>query len=197
MGAITAALCLLIGETMVRREDQAGNSGRRGRDASGEAVERKNPLAILRDVFHEPALLRLIVLIALTLGVRAVYVYLYMLMPKYWERTIGADATIGLLNAINPVGIVIGLILFIPLANKFRVVNMLVFGSIVSALALVPDGDALADLQRRHRVCPLRDGDHLHGDPHGRRGALVRPSCTSTRRRSRPRARRAPISVSR
>ena len=105
-------------------------------------------------MFREPALLRLIVLIALTLGVRAVYVYLYMLMPKYWERTIGADATIGLLNAINPVGIVIGLILFIPLANKFRVVNMLVFGSIVSALALVPDGDALADLQRRHRAWP-------------------------------------------
>ncbi len=137
MGAITAGLCLLIGETMVRREDQAETAAE-GAQRVGEAVERKNPFAILRDVIHEPALLRLIVLIALTLGVRAVYVYLYMLMPKYWERTIGADATIGLLNAINPVGIVIGLILFIPLANKFRVVNMLVFGSMVSAFALVP-----------------------------------------------------------
>ncbi len=136
MGAVTAALCLVIGETMVRREEQLRQPG--DPETSADRVEHKNPLAILRDVIREPALFRLIVLIALTLGVRAVYVYLYMLMPKYWERTIGADATIGLLNVINPVGIVIGLILFIPLANKFKVINMLVFGSIVSALSLIP-----------------------------------------------------------
>jgi len=136
MGAITAALCLVVGETMVRKEEQLGGTGESG--SAAERVERKTPWTILREVIREPALLRLIVLIALTLGVRAVYVYLYMLMPKYWERTIGTDATIGLLNAINPVGIVIGLILFIPLANKFKVINMLVFGSIVSALSLIP-----------------------------------------------------------
>ena len=39
-------------------------------------------------------------------------------MPKYWERTIGADANIGLLTAINPVGIVLGLIILIPIIGR-------------------------------------------------------------------------------
>jgi len=137
MGAALAVLCLVVGETLVRNEDQL-----RGPDEGPESAEdkpvRKKPLEILRDVVHEPALLRLIVLIALILGVRAVYVYLYMLMPKYWERTIGPDAAIGVLNMINPFGIIVGLILFIPLANKFKVFNLLVFGAMVSALSLIP-----------------------------------------------------------
>jgi MFS family permease len=137
MGAILAVLSLIVGETLVRKEEQL-----RGPDEGPESAEdkpvRKKPLEILRDVFHEPALFRLIVLIALILGVRAVYVYLYMLMPKYWERTIGPDAAIGVLNMINPFGIIAGLILFIPLANKFKVFNLLVFGAMVSALSLFP-----------------------------------------------------------
>jgi len=78
------------------------------------------------------------VLIALILGVRAVYTYLYLLMPKYWLRTIGPEAAIGTLNMINPIGIVIGLILFIPITNKFNVFNMLVYGAKVSASSLFP-----------------------------------------------------------
>jgi dipeptide/tripeptide permease len=59
-------------------------------------------------------------------------------MPKYWLRTIGPDAAIGTLNMINPIGIVIGLILFIPITNRFKVFNMLVYGAMISSLALFP-----------------------------------------------------------
>jgi MFS family permease len=59
-------------------------------------------------------------------------------MPKYWERTIGADAAIGTLSAINPIGIVIGLVLFVPLANKFNVFSMLIYGAMISAFSLFP-----------------------------------------------------------
>ena len=38
----------------------------------------------------------------------------------------------------DPIGIVAGIILFIPLANKFRVFNLLVYGAMVSAFALLP-----------------------------------------------------------
>ncbi len=137
MGVVLAALCWIVAEFMVRRDDQL-----HGTDEAPEAAQeqpvRKRPLEIAKDVIHEPAFFRLIVLIALVLGVRAVYAYLYLLMPKYWERTIGPDAAIGVLNMINPIGIVLGLILFIPLANKFRVFSMLVYGSMISALALFP-----------------------------------------------------------
>jgi MFS family permease len=89
-------------------------------------------------MIREPALWRLLVLVGLIVGVRAVYVYLYLLMPKYWLRTIGPEAAIGTLNAINPIGIVIGLILFIPFANKFGVFRMLVYGAMISSVALAP-----------------------------------------------------------
>jgi hypothetical protein len=138
MGAVTAALCLVVGEMMVRKEEQLRTDDDPAEDAAAEKPKRKNPLAILRDVFREPALARLLVLIALILGVRAVYTYLYMLMPKYWERTIGPDAAIGVLNMINPFGIIAGLILFIPLANKFKVYSLLVYGAMVSAFSLFP-----------------------------------------------------------
>ncbi len=137
MGVVLAALCWVVAELLVRREDQLHGEGELAAEAAEQPV-RKKPLAIAKDVIREPAFFRLLVLISLVLGVRAVYAYLYLLMPKYWERTIGPDAAIGVLNMINPIGIVLGLILFIPLANKFRVFSMLVYGSMISALALLP-----------------------------------------------------------
>jgi MFS family permease len=81
LGVICAALCLLCGELTIRREEQL-----RGPDEEPEAKEakqeKKPPLKILVDVVQQPAFFRLMVLIALVLGVRAVYTYMYLLMPK-------------------------------------------------------------------------------------------------------------------
>lgn len=139
MGVVTAILCYLTCLTMVRREEQLLGPDEAPAGGKHEAaVERKPPLQIIISVMSEPAFWRLLVLIALILGVRAVYAYMYLLMPKYWLRTIGPDAAIGTLNAINPIGIVIGLILFIPITNRFNIFNMLVYGAMFSALALFP-----------------------------------------------------------
>ncbi len=139
MGVITAALCLVVGATLIKREEQLVSPGE-PQDAQKEEakVQHKSPLKLLPEVIREPTLWRLLVLVALILGVRAVYAYLYLLMPKYWLRTIGPEAAIGTLNAINPIGIVIGLILFIPLANKFNVFSMLIYGAMISAFSLFP-----------------------------------------------------------
>ncbi|MEJ2514568.1 MAG: MFS transporter [Gammaproteobacteria bacterium] len=139
MGVITALLCLLVRVTLVRREDQLVSADEPAVEQEKEkAVKRLRPMQIFQEMVREPALRRLLVLIALILGVRAVYTYLYLLMPKYWLRTIGPDAAIGTLSAINPIGIVIGLVLFIPLANRFNVFKMLIYGAMVSAVALLP-----------------------------------------------------------
>jgi hypothetical protein len=123
----------------VRREDQLISPDDASESQlSEEKVERKTPLRIFKEMVREPALWKLLVLIALILGVRAVYTYLYLLMPKYWLRTIGPDAAIGTLNAINPIGIVIGLILFIPITNRFSIFKMLVYGAMISSVALFP-----------------------------------------------------------
>lgn len=139
LGVITAVLCLVAGKLLIKREEQlVSPADPPATQAEEGKVERKNPWKIWREMVREPALWRLLVLVALIVGVRAVYAYLYLLMPKYWLRTIGPDAAIGTLNAINPIGIVIGLILFIPLANKFSVFRMLVYGAMISSISLFP-----------------------------------------------------------
>jgi len=139
LGVITAILCLVIGTLMVKREEQLVSPDAEPEIHKEEVkVQSKPPLQAVREVIREPTLWRLLVLVALILGVRAVYAYLYLLMPKYWLRTIGPDAAIGTLNAINPIGIVIGLILFIPITNKFNVFKMLIYGAMISAFSLFP-----------------------------------------------------------
>ncbi len=139
MGVVTAALCLVVGTTMIRSDQQLVGPDEPPEEKDKEAkVQRKPPLQTLLAVIRERTFWRLLVLMALILGVRAVYAYLYLLMPKYWERTIGPDAAIGVLSAINPIGIVIGLILFIPITNKFNVFSMLIYGAMVSAFSLFP-----------------------------------------------------------
>jgi MFS family permease len=61
---------------------------------------------------------------------------MHLLMPKFWERVIGPDAYIGLLTSINPFLVIIGLILLIPILNKFSVYKMLTYGAIVSGFSL-------------------------------------------------------------
>jgi len=139
MGVFTAALCLVAGMLMVKREEQLVSPGAEPETTKEEVkVQKKRPWQAFREVVTEPPLWRLIVLTALILGVRAVYAYLYLLMPKYWLRTIGPEAAIGTLNTINPIGIVIGLILFIPITNRFNVFKMLIYGAMISAFSLFP-----------------------------------------------------------
>ena len=130
---------MVVGMMMIKREDQLVGPEEAPETKTDEGkVQHKRPWQAMGEVIREPTLWRLLVLVALILGVRGVYAYLYLLMPKYWLRTIGEGAAIGTLNAINPIGIVIGLILFIPIANKFNVFSMLVYGAMVSAFSLFP-----------------------------------------------------------
>ena len=139
LGVATAVLCLIVAKLMVRSEEQLVSADEpQAEQLEEKKVVRKNPLQVWRGMIKEPTLWRLLVLIGLIVGVRAVFVYLYLLMPKYWLRTIWPDAAFGTLNAINPIGIVIGLVLFIPFANRFGVFRMLVYGAMISSIALMP-----------------------------------------------------------
>ncbi len=138
-GIVTSILCLIIAVLFVKREEQYGEDNQfvAKVEKSTEVKEkRRSPLTMLKSLFAETAFWRFVVLVTLLLGVRAVFVYMYLLMPKYWIRTLGENAAIGTLNAINPILIVTGLILFIPIANKFNIFKMLIFGAIISSLSL-------------------------------------------------------------
>lgn len=136
VGVITAVLCTLLTTFFIRHELQAHAANESEAEASPKPVERKLPWQILREVVSQSAFWRFLVLVSCLIGVRAVFLYLALLSPKYWLRVIGPDAPMGMFQAINPVLIVVGLILFIPLANKFNVYRMLVFGGIISSLSV-------------------------------------------------------------
>jgi hypothetical protein len=76
------------------------------------------------------------VLISLLLGVRAVFLYLGLLFPKFWYRVIGPDAAVGNLQAFNPILVIIGLMLVIPILQRFNVYKMLVFGALITSISM-------------------------------------------------------------
>ena len=87
-------------------------------------------------MLRESVFWRFAALVTLLLGVRAVFAYMYLLMPKYWLRVIGDDARMGTLQAVNPILIIIGLIVLIPVLHRFNVYKMLVYGAMISGLSL-------------------------------------------------------------
>ncbi|MBC7658569.1 MAG: MFS transporter [Chitinophagaceae bacterium] len=161
-GIVTSVVSLILMLLFVRREEQFGDNNTFIEvvpDADKVLAKRRSPAQILKELISETAFWRFVVLASLLLGVRAVFVYVYLLMPKYWIRTLGENAAVGTLNAINPVLIVIGLILFIPIANKFNIFKMLIFGATISCLSLfalvMPWQSVGAGLGVVHNIFPV------------------------------------------
>ena len=136
-GACSAIICIVLTFIFVRREEQLYGPGEELAEPAPEAAKSKKDLfSIAGTVIREPVFWRFLVLVSLLLGVRAVFLHMHLLMPKFWERTIGPDALIGKLQMVNPVLVVAGLILLIPFLKRFTVYGMLVWGSMISAVSL-------------------------------------------------------------
>lgn len=139
MAACAAGLNVIVSVLFVRNTDRVVEEGEAPDVES--AGPKKGGLQILREVVRESAFWRFIVLMVAVLGVRAVFAYMYLLMPQYWveviEQTGSAKTDQGFLQAINPVLIIGGLILFIPIANRFNVFKMLVVGAFISAASIL------------------------------------------------------------
>lgn len=91
-----------------------------------------------KEVMRHAAFLRMISAVTLLTGVRAAFLYWTVLSPKYWYRTIGHSARVGLLTTINPLVIIVGLLLLVPVINRFSTFKMLTFGALVSGLSFLP-----------------------------------------------------------
>jgi MFS family permease len=143
LGAFTTVCSLLVTMWVVSRIDVpiAEDEDEAGSEITDDAGSAPTGLAFVLSVVREAAFKRMVVLMAALLGVRAVFLYMYLLLPIYWTRVIedvsGEKTDMGLLQAINPILIVVGIILFIPFSNRFNVFSMLVFGAIISASSLL------------------------------------------------------------
>lgn len=136
IGVVTAVLCSLLTVLFIRSESQIAAGGEAPEAGGAAPADRRLPWQILGEVVRQSTFWRFLVLVSCLIGVRAVFLYMALLSPKYWLRVIGPDAPMGLFQAVNPILIVAGLILFIPLANKFNVYSMLVFGGVISSVSL-------------------------------------------------------------
>ena len=139
-GIGTAVICIIVILLFVKRETQLygeGEDPKEKEEDDKKALEKPmSPWTNAKLVLSEPVFWRFTLLITLLLGVRSVFLYMHLLMPKFWLRVIGPDAYIGTLEMINPILVVIGLILLIPILSKFSVYKMLVYGAMISALSL-------------------------------------------------------------
>jgi len=97
----------------------------------------KRPIKIFLEVWKEKAFQKLVVFLVLTLGVRLIFTHQFLVMPKYYTRVMQGDFELGFANSINPIIIVAGLILFIPLLNRFKTFNLVVLGMSISATSLL------------------------------------------------------------
>ena len=137
LGIVTGILCLIATTAFIHRTDQLCDEGEEPEQTGDEESKpSKSPLQIIKAVASERVFWRFTALITLLLGVRAVFLYLGMLHPKFWTRVIGPDAQIGLLQAFNPLLVIIGLILVIPILNRFGVYKMLVTGALITSVSL-------------------------------------------------------------
>ncbi len=135
LGVIAAGISIITSLILVRKIDEQDASEESEKEETISAWQR------VKGLFTQSAFWRFITLMFSLLGVRAVFAYLYLLMPLYWVRVIeqvsGEKTDMGFLQAINPFMIFIGLILMIPFSNKFNVFKMLIFGAIISAFSLL------------------------------------------------------------
>ena len=97
----------------------------------------KRPLQIFAEVWREKPFQKLVVFLLLTLGVRLVFTHQFLVMPKYYTRVLYSDFDLGAANSLNPLVIVVGLILLIPVINRFKTVNLMIWGMGISAMSLL------------------------------------------------------------
>lgn len=137
------SLFALACAAMIREDNYAEPDERSAGDGGA-----RRPLAIFMEVWRESAFQKLLLFLVLTIGVRLVFTHQFLVMPKYYTRVLTSDFELGLANSINPFIIVVGLILLIPVINRFSTVKLIIVGMAISASSLlfmaVPIGWILA-----------------------------------------------------
>eukprot|EP00392_Amoebophrya_sp_AT5.2_P004838 g4847.t1 len=96
----------------------------------------KSPCALYSEVFRSDSFWRFFLLVSLLIGVRVIFRYLDALFPKYLIRELGPTALYGSVIALDPL-LILFLVPTISLLtmNKISSLNMIIFGSFLSAVA--------------------------------------------------------------
>ncbi len=135
--AAVGVITVLINFFFIKNTQQLYGEGE-AEDEETDDIEKNtaSPFQIAKEVLSQRIFWKFIVLTGMLLGVRMVFLYLGSLHTVFWTRVIGPDVNVGALQAFNPFMVIIGLIVFIPLLDKFKVYNMLVFGALITSVSM-------------------------------------------------------------
>lgn len=128
MAVITFVISYFVNDNNYATEDER---------VDPKAALSKRPLQIFAEVWKETAFQKLILFLLLTLGVRLVFTHQFLVMPKYYTRVLYGDFDLGAANSLNPLIIVVGLIILIPVINRFATIKLIIWGMVISALSLL------------------------------------------------------------
>ncbi len=106
IGVFAAVLCTVLTLLFIRNELQAHSPGEEIATEDEVKGERKMPWQILREVVTQSPFWRFIVLVSCLIGVRAVFLYMALLSPKYWLRVIGENAPM-VVNQVKSLGMLL------------------------------------------------------------------------------------------
>jgi len=137
VGIVTSALGVLATLALIRSDEAV--------EEAQKLEKRESPWKNVGLMLQASAFWKTLLLVTLLLAVRSVFLYIHAIMTKYWVRVIGngvkEDVDMGMLLTINPILIVIGLIVLIPLLKRVtqidKVFNMLIIGAFITVASML------------------------------------------------------------
>jgi len=135
LGTITAGLAFLA--TLFVRSDKEIASLAPGAGEAPEldpaAPKKKNPFAVLGEVFRDKSFWRFMLLIGLLVLVKAIFVHMHSTWPKYITRERGEDFDWGWLWGLNSVLILVFVPIVTAFTRKLSAYRVIVIGSFITA----------------------------------------------------------------
>jgi dipeptide/tripeptide permease len=123
-----------LATVFVRNDKEIANLASRADDApKGEPARKKNPLAVLGEVFRDGSFWRFMLLIGFLVLVRAIFVHMHSTWPKYITRERGEDFDWGGLWALNSMLILVFVPIVTAFTRKLPAYTVIVIGSFITA----------------------------------------------------------------
>lgn len=134
LGTVTAFFAFIT-TLFVRSDEALVRAGLSTAPEKPAGEGRKNPLAVLGEVVRDKAFWRFMILIALLVFVKAIFVHMHSTWPKYITRERGEDFDWGVLWSLNSVLILFFVPVVTAFTRKVSAFKIIMVGSFVTALS--------------------------------------------------------------
>ncbi|MFA6424000.1 MAG: MFS transporter [Candidatus Magasanikbacteria bacterium] len=138
-------VCWLVVYLFLKKEAQFAEFNTAVSQSKVVATKTKQPPfgEMIKEIWADKAFRKVLALLFFTIPAHIPFVAIFVIYPKYYTRVIAPDVNLGMLQSLNPVIIVVGLLMFAPLLKRFSVywvltVGMFIGGASCLVLAIPP-----------------------------------------------------------